>query len=512
MKESFKFEYKMTNMFHDIQPAGLSVYGERGLAGRDGTSGSTLYFVNYVDITDTIKTNLLRNIQNSYTLDGSSQALREYQNNDLIICKVGQSIYNNVYKITRNQKTNVYDIEKVGQLIVKTSVKNIFDTISRVKLNIGEYKETTCHIPVNRSYETNSKSDFLYKNGYGDYSLSETSYSDALRTLFGFSLHPTITITDKTNAENYNFYIKIYIKNTKSILGRNFISIRDGYTNANTASSVILKEPVTVENNIDMISFEKVIEIPVTKYYSGPQGDDLIEPNYNEVFLSDMGCDKLHPSLNNYSSSFFDPYRNRGYMTAAIDSDHYPFHAFSFSYSQSFNKYIINGQTIIKQNRNKDILESVLNYQAGPYIHSSDNIQYSKDPFTSGGLSPSSTYCRVNFRSGESAYFSGMLPNTRFPSDNFETGNFYTKLLGSLSDNSFDQYVAAQRSLNPKINEVQEDSNDEYSAKRRKYVMNYVCTEMSKFIFNEDNVFELICINKKSGLTKSKIYTLNQLQ
>ena len=505
MKESFKFEYKTTNMFHDIQPAGLSVYGERGLAGRDGISGSTLYFVNYVDITDTIKTNLLRNIQNSYTLDGSSQALREYQNNDLIICKVGQSIYNNVYKITRNQKTNVYNIEKVGQLIVKTNVKNIFDTISSVKLNIGEYKETTCHIPVNRSYETNSISYFRYMNGYGNYSLSATSYSDALRTLFGFSLHPTITITDRTNAENYNFYIKIYIKNTKSILGRNFISIRDGYTNANTASSVIRKEPVTVENNIDTISFEKVIEIPVTKYYSGPQGDELIDTNYNEVFLSDMGCDKLHPSLNNYSSSFFDPYRNRGYMTAAKDSDLYPFHAFSFSYSQSLKKYIINGQTIIKPNRNKDILESVLNEQARPYIYSSDVIQYSKDPFMSD------TSCRVNFRSGESAYFSGMLPNTRFPSEDFETGNPYTKLLGSLSSNSFDQYVAAQRSLNPKINEVQ-DSNDTYATKRRKYVMDYVCSEMNKFIFNEDNVFELICIDKKSGRTRSKIYTLNQLQ
>ena len=84
-------------------------------------------------------------------------------------------------------------------------------------------------------------------------------------------------------------------------------------------------------------------------------------------------------------------------------------------------------------------------------------------------------------------------------------------MLGSLSTNSFDQYVAAQRSLNPKVNEVQ-DSNDTYATKRRKYVMDYVCSEMNKFILNEDNVFELICIDKKSGRTRSKIYTLNQLQ
>jgi hypothetical protein len=192
-------------------------------------------------------------------------------------------------------------------------------------------------------------------------------------------------------------------------------------------------------------------------------------------------------------------------MTAANDSDLYPFHAFSFSYSKEFNKYIINGQTLIKPNFNKYILESILNKQANVYVSSSDVIQYSKDPVVSD------TYCRVNFRSGESAYFSGMLSNTGFPSEDFETGNPYTKMLGSLSTNSFDQYVAAQRSLNPKVNEVR-DSNDTYAAKRRKYVMDYVCSEMNKFILNEDNVFELICIDKKSGRTRSKIYTLNQLQ
>ena len=507
MSESFKFEYKRTNMFHDIQPAGLSVYGERGLSGKDGTSGSSLYFVNYVEITDTIKSTLLRNIQNSYTLDGQSYAQREYQNNDLIICKIGQSIYNNVYKITKNQSTNTYNIEKIGQLVVRNSVKNVFDTIKSIQLNKGSNIKTDCHVPVNRSYDVDSSSNFRYnfkyKNGLGDYDLKTTIYENAYRTLFGFSLSPTISITDRTNASNYNFFLKIYINNKKSILGRNSISIRDGYTNANTASDTIRQEPVTVDNNIDMISFDKIIEIPVTKYYDSSLGEELIDSSYGEFFLSDMACDKLHPSLNNYSSSFFDPYRNRGYLTSAIDSFGYPFHAFNFSYLNS--KYIINGQNIIGNSQNQTLLDQVLYKQENPYTSSSDVIQYSKNPVESG------TYCRVNFRSGESAYFSGMLPDTIFSTTCFKnTASEYTKSIGSLSSDTFDQYIAAQRSLNYNINELEETVRT-YVFRRETTCQNYVCSEINKFIFNEDNVFELVCIDKQSGRTRSKIYTLNQL-
>ena len=526
MKESFKFEYKKTNMFHNIQPAGLSVYGERGLDGKNGTSGSTLYFVDYAEITDTIKKYLLGNIQKSYTLDGKNKSSREYQNNDLIICKLGQSVFNNVYKITKDTKSNTYDIEKVGYLNVKSNIKNIFDTISDIKLNKSENRETTCHVPVNRSYETQDASNFHYLNGRGEWSLSSTNYEDALRTLFGFSLHPTISITDKANAEAYNFFLKIYIKNTKSILGKNSISIRDGYTNANTSADKIRVEPITFDNDDinpgdnkmsgdNIITFDKIIEIPITKYYIGTQDDELIDTNYCEFFLSDMGCDKLHPSLNNYSSSFFDPYRNLGYLTLVIDSsNYYPFHAFDFftHYNDTDHEYRINGQTM-KDNYDDLILQNILNKESNAYYHygdliqgSSELIQYSKDSSISG------EYCRINFRSGESAYFSGMLTNTYFPSDCFYLPSPYTKTLASLANSTFNQYVAAQRSLNYK-NELQQDEHDdEYAAKRRQYVMEYVCSKMNDFIFNENNVFEVVCINKKSGRTVSKIYNLNQLQ
>lgn len=508
MIESFNFTYKKTNMFHHIQPAGLSVYGERGVDGKDGVSGSTLYFVNYDIITETIKANLISNIINSKNLNGTSSAIREYHNNDLIICEVAESIYNNVYKIVI--KDNTYDIEKIGYISVNTNVVNIFNSIHSLSIGKGDYETTTCHVPVNRSFETSNMSDIKYKDGSGETtigkSLHVTSYTNALRLLFGFSVKPIIKISDSDNANNYDFYLKIYVKNTKSILGRNNLPIRKGYTNITTSSGTIYTEPVTSNQNINIVKFEKVIEIPITKYYYNGTTNDLIGKDYNPVFFSDMGCDKLHPSLNNYSTSFFDPLRNYGYLTQLRDSNKYPFHAYYFDYGTS---YSIKGQNIISDRHDSSIFKSIINKSESSYVTSfNDLLQYSKNPIVPSG----ETYCQVNFRSGESAYFSGMILNKKFTSDCFNTSSAYTKSIGSLANNTFDMYVAAQRSLNIHINEVGDTSpQNTFISNRIHSVRDYVCDEMYNFIFNSNNVFELICIDNRTGRTKTKIYSLDQI-
>ena len=67
-------------MFQDIQPAGLSVYGERGVEGKDGVRGSTVYFINYSTISDDLKSTLLTRINESTDLNGSGDT-RIYYNN-----------------------------------------------------------------------------------------------------------------------------------------------------------------------------------------------------------------------------------------------------------------------------------------------------------------------------------------------------------------------------------------------------------------------------------------------
>ena len=120
----------------------------------------------------------------------------------------------------------------------------------------------------------------------------------------------------------------------------------------------------------------------------------------------------------------------------------------------------------------------------------------------------------MNYRSGESAYFSGMIYNDLFPSNCFsQDSSSYTRNISSLSCVNFNQYVAAQRSLNKNINLNEEygDNSETLCDNRINVVKNYVCEEMKKFIFGENNVFELVSIDRRTGRTKSKILSLNQI-
>lgn len=520
MIESFNFEYKQTKMFQDIQPAGLSVYGERGVKGRDGLSGSTVYFINYSTISDNLKSSLLTRINESIDLNGTSET-RIYHNNDLIICEISEGLYNYIYKIVKTNNTpNLYDIERLGYIKSKTNVVNVFDCIHSVKLNRGEYTTTECHVPVNRSYEYSTADNLSYINGVGveDASGCVSDYSNALRLLFGFYISPEISLTDIYIINNYDFYLKIHIKNRKTILGRSNLPIMKGFSD--TYKTNINEEPFTDNNNINNVLFEKVIEIPVSKLWRNGNRD-VIKDKKRSYYISDMACDKLHPSINNYSSAFFDPYRNNGYITSVMDSSSsYPFHFFMFEYSFNRLSDIYNDYFCIVKNITKtedsSILDKIIaaskNYYNYPYSSNSSStiIQYSKNP----NVSSSCGYCEVHYRSGESAYFSSMISNDHFPSNCFNQAvQKYTKDISSLSCINFDQYVAAQRSLNKNLNLNDEysESSETFCDNRINVVKNYVCEEMNKFIFNENNVFELVCVDTRTGRAKSKILQLNQI-
>lgn len=512
MIESFNFEYKQTKMFQDIQPAGLSVYGERGVEGKDGLRGSTVYFINYSTISDDLKSTLLTRINESTDLNGSGDT-RIYHHNDLIICKIADSVYNYIYRIIKTGNTsNLYDIERLGYLESETNVVNVFDCMHSFKLNRDVYTTTECHVPVNRSYEYSTANNLSYVNGVDveDASGCISNYSDALRLLFGFYISPEISITDRDIINNYDFYLKIHIKNRKTILGRNNLPIMKGFSNSYNEN--INEEPFTDNNNINNVLFEKVIEIPVSKLWRNGNIDEVIDKK-RSYYISDMACDKLHPSINNYSSAFFDPYRNNGYITSIQDDNSYPFHFFIGEFISEFSCI---GKKINHSEANSEILNKIIvaskNYYNYPYSvdPSSEIIQYSKNPV----INSSCGYCEVRYRSGESAYFSGMISDAHFPSSCFDSiAQQYTRDISSLSCIKFDQYVAAQRSLNKKLNldhEYDEKSED-FCNNRISIVKNYVCEEMNKFIFNENNVFELVCVDTRTGRAKSKIFPLNQI-
>ena len=526
MIESFNFEYKQTKMFQDIQPAGLSVYGERGVEGKDGVRGSTVYFINYSTISDDLKSTLLTRINESTDLNGSGDT-RIYYNNDLIICEISESIYNYIYKIIKTDNiSKPYDIERLGYIESETNISNVFDCIHSIKLNRDAYTTTECHVPVNRSYEYSTANNLSYVDGAGHQDSASrcvSKYSEALRLLFGFYVAPEISITNRNIIDYYEFYMKIHIKNKKTILGHNNLPIRKGFSNESNRQAPINEEPFTDNNNINNVLFEKVIEIPVSKLWRNGNRDEMIDKK-RSYYISDMACDKLHPSINNYSSAFFDPYRCNGYITSVIDNDSFPFHFFMFKYSSNNylnidNNYYCIGTNITKKDiisvnskiLNEIILASKRNYN-NLYISSASSriIQYSKNTNIN---SPCKSY-EVRYRSGESAYFSSMISDDHFPTNCFNPyAPQQTKHIASLSCNTFDEYVASQRSLNKKLDLNYEygEQSETFCDNRINVVKNYVCEEMNKFIFNENNVFELVCVDTRTGRTKSKILPLNQI-
>ena len=184
------------------------------------------------------------------------------------------------------------------------------------------------------------------------------------------------------------------------------------------------------------------------------------------------------------------------------------------------NNYYCIGKNITQKSSNSSVDSSILNeiilaskrnYNA-PNINSTSStiIQYSKNP----NINSPCGYCEVRYRSGESAYFSSMISDNHFPPNCFDpSAHPQTKNIASLSCNTFDQYVASQRSLNKKLDLNYEygESSETFCDNRIDVVKNYVCEEMNKFIFNENNVFELVCVDTRTGRSKSKILQLKQI-
>lgn len=566
MVEAFKFTYKDSNMFKNIQPSGLAVYGQNGKKGVDGTTGTTLYFVNYLTLTGSESSqnvnNILNCIQNNYVLNDNSlmdsiytQNVREYRDGDLIICKKANKLTqtNEIYKIRKTINDNgriFYGLEKLGYIETNKKIKTVSDTVKSYGLGEMESITTECAVPVNRSYEISDDSSISYINMLGkivpvDSSENiETDYADALRTLFCIKFEPYINITDEINVDLYDFYLKIYIKNEKSILGKNFLGIKKGVTDVTDPDDPsFFTEPVLSNDNYNIIKFSKVIEIPLNKYIDS----SLIGRRHKPTVISDMVCDKLHPSQNNFSNSFFDPYRNRGYITRTVfGNSTNPLHAYLFKKEQNplhnnNTEYYIYGRSFGGDSSVDSSIKDACIFEKmsgnkfpfhQTYEQSSSFLQYSKHR----GNEDSSVDCIINFRSGESAYFSGLIYDKKFDSsclpiigaqpgiidsNQYSDEIDYMNNIGSLSGCIFDQYVASQRILNknhkeykysPFFDDVSVYDTSTIFNNRIEAVKEYVTSEIKDFLFNDKNSYELIYVNKTSGRTLTQTISLNDLK
>ena len=553
MANAYRFSYK--NMLKNAQSTGMSVYGENGVKGKDGVSGSSVYFIDYSYINESTKSIILNRIENSLDLnDPNKSSIRKYRNGDLIICKIAENYANHVYQVVSSDNGSYrFDLINLGTLSSQADNNEIEyepDEVLTKNVKIGNMKveKTECFIPTPRSYDIIKSSDSsTYVPLYDDSSANDSSniiyystrydssnnpipmhlsdmmvkYNEALNTLFGISFHPRISLTKIEYAENYNFYLKISLNMSKAILGRNNMPVKKGVSNGfrNSSNRFVLKEPTVNQDNLSLVKFSKILEIPLEKYYNG----ELKDSSYNDTFISDMSGDKLHPANNNICSFFFDPLRNYGVKQNAslkfADKPgvlyqtyvHFTFDSLYIDYRSLGLDLKDIGPFSNPEHRedhlklmNKIIRNSTQSLTS--YERISDKIQYSQR-YNKKYIGAN----EINFRSGESAYFSSMMQYIPFITPDFKPNLDHN--IGAFSNVSIDNYVASQRSLNKNtLKEFNEPENSTMLKRREDKVLECVSDRLTEFIFNENNTYELIIVRKGDGKTLIKSLDFKHLK
>lgn len=334
-----------------------------------------------------------------------------------------------------------------------------------------------------------------------------TSYENAFRKLYGLTFKPCIRFTTQSKDSkiytDYDYYLKIYLKNTKTIQCGDF-SLKQNISDDFTQNSP--SDPANKELN-DNFTFYKTLEFKLTKL--GP--NSYIDPNdsssyINRVFISDQSADKLHPSGNNIRINYVSP-KNRNIIDSNNDWG-------SIEYNIQ-NQYKITKNPEYYGGNDSELYYFSIN----PYYKTGSYVQYSKrnDEYP----------CPINFRGGESAYFSGMtiptfsksyIENNLTPktSHEYKTGPFFnnwdetdselaelTSNLSTYAAKTFDNYALNILSLNENCNVfgttfygIGKKIWKSSANTRNEIVSDYVTHKMSEFLLSNENKYEIVAIKK----------------
>ena len=317
MTFNFQYNRRSSPLFNNqFSPGSISCVGKDGSTGNEGIHGSSLYFINYEPDNDFIKDLLLNKIENNIVLSSDKgKRLPEgkfYTSGDLILTS---KYY--MYKLVDANEDSKYkfDIQFVGELR-NTSTDNLTDEekmsrmVQAVALNENQEQSSFIRrsvVSVSRSMDasagyqdssiytdTAEKFKKLYKSYYNNapslpYNLAEDSMSC-------IELKPIVILSGsmQADASNYDFYLRIYLKNEKTPSYCSFNQVL--YDNNNT---IDYSGDPSEQSLQKTFKFYKCIEIPLFKYFPGIN-DINSAPNY---YITDMALDKMHPSGNNIVST-----------------------------------------------------------------------------------------------------------------------------------------------------------------------------------------------------------------
>ena len=316
--------------------------------------------------------------------------------------------------------------------------------------------------------------------------------------MYGITFRPFIKILSQETIDNYDFYIKIHVKNTKSPQNGCFSLYWNNSSNMEVYNKRLNPNPAYDPTDMTMqriSEFHKTIEIPLPKVLIG--SPILLD---SSVFISDMVCDKLHPSGNGITSNYINPLDNFG-ITIRNRKD---------PLKMMFkNAKTIGQEYIISLTTNPDSADDMYKKDASVFMTSSymdflPFVQYSKKEYSNyNKLCP-------NFRSGDSAYFSGSAPLSYSSSsfnDSQSTGMTKSDIaqLTSISEDSpYNNFVNNIFCINDHFLTYPEDTST-MIADRQVSLARSMALQIYNFLFGDDTEYELVCVNRNTG----KVYTMN---
>lgn len=512
MSITFKHKIKKQAIFYNDLVAGRSIPGTNGSAGVIGKNGPSIYFADYTPDDDYVKGILLDKIERGIflTSDNAQQLIGiSYTPGDLIITEKKY-----IYKLVI--KDGKYDLEFLGNIRSKNEVittKGKTDLLDGI-ISVEAYSvtdpltfnlpipSTKCMdsstnvstiIPVYNKVESSTGDYYQYTGVDTDSSTlsAAVTYADSFKISFGFSYFPVIRLESGSDIFNdFDFYLKIKIKIKKSLQA-------DAYTLDDIGNYIYSDNEDSVQKNLyNIFSFHKFSEVKLKKLSL----EDTIDGNvasdgFVKCYISDMTCDKLHPAGNNITSNALDS----AYTYKTDISNVYPgsINNLGMIYPNVLGRIgSVRRGTMSQESTYKSDKEMFRRY---PYRLTRGFLQYSKRESNALEEVP-------NFRSGDSAYFSGMTTED-FPSNMFASDNSWTYISQHQTDTNVSQHSYFYEYVNH-INLLHKSfkgddiDTQQLRDNRLQYDRNFVVnSEMKPFYFNKDNIYELVCVNKKTGET-----------
>lgn len=336
------------------------------------------------------------------------------------------------------------------------------------------------------------------------------NYQNANRQMYGLKFKPTIhlnPINIMINLEDYEFALRIGLKNNKKYGCDNSYSY---YLDKNPDEAFLKNSPYDENNSVESIFF-KNLYIPLNKIID----DGSSNENEEEMFLSDVTMDRFHLFNNEYQSNVINTNMTSGVRKCSFIHNGTTYATRIFGSTDKKGYTPIN----IKSVNNKPYIKSNF-YLNDTYYHYPYNINGRVfKANTESGYDSACCFIQrpirkiankktINYRSGESVYFSSIVPTDssgwcddyrdlvlpavyniyQNPRDIYESQVF--KL------NKFDDYVLLSHLSNPN-NDTSTYANTKIKASNQIGLL--VGQEMVKFLFNNDNEYELICTNTKTG-------------